>query len=194
MIRRPPRSTQSRSSAASDVYKRQYQRRVHGDFNCKRHTTRMSSRLATLFRRTRSIPMRAYYEYDASPRHPTGNPEEQPIPKDIYKYHYVHDVYPDQMGGFHTHKRDPYVLHHLYLNEYHEFDYHGQWWNMGSFFVNLLWFTFPLWLYWIRVCDDERAKAGCGTRSVAYTRGGGFLFDSIIPFQQAGEGNFMENI
>eukprot|EP00657_Telonema_sp_P-1_P008436 TRINITY_DN29609_c0_g1_i2.p1 TRINITY_DN29609_c0_g1~~TRINITY_DN29609_c0_g1_i2.p1 ORF type:complete len:124 (-),score=32.38 TRINITY_DN29609_c0_g1_i2:20-391(-) len=28
MIRRPPRSTQSRSSAASDVYKRQYQRRV----------------------------------------------------------------------------------------------------------------------------------------------------------------------
>eukprot|EP01017_Pseudomicrothorax_dubius_P032457 TRINITY_DN4255_c0_g3_i1.p1 TRINITY_DN4255_c0_g3~~TRINITY_DN4255_c0_g3_i1.p1 ORF type:complete len:740 (+),score=162.88 TRINITY_DN4255_c0_g3_i1:49-2268(+) len=31
MIRRPPRSTQSRSSAASDVYKRQYQRRVHGE-------------------------------------------------------------------------------------------------------------------------------------------------------------------
>eukprot|EP00657_Telonema_sp_P-1_P009520 TRINITY_DN3762_c0_g1_i1.p1 TRINITY_DN3762_c0_g1~~TRINITY_DN3762_c0_g1_i1.p1 ORF type:complete len:117 (+),score=42.62 TRINITY_DN3762_c0_g1_i1:128-478(+) len=31
MIRRPPRSTQSRSSAASDVYKRQYQRRVRGD-------------------------------------------------------------------------------------------------------------------------------------------------------------------
>eukprot|EP00657_Telonema_sp_P-1_P005143 TRINITY_DN22319_c0_g1_i1.p1 TRINITY_DN22319_c0_g1~~TRINITY_DN22319_c0_g1_i1.p1 ORF type:complete len:136 (+),score=46.36 TRINITY_DN22319_c0_g1_i1:77-484(+) len=30
MIRRPPRSTQSRSSAASDVYKRQYQRRVRG--------------------------------------------------------------------------------------------------------------------------------------------------------------------
>eukprot|EP01016_Furgasonia_blochmanni_P021425 TRINITY_DN2367_c0_g2_i4.p2 TRINITY_DN2367_c0_g2~~TRINITY_DN2367_c0_g2_i4.p2 ORF type:complete len:123 (-),score=21.23 TRINITY_DN2367_c0_g2_i4:35-403(-) len=30
MIRRPPRSTQSRSSAASDVYKRQVQRRVHG--------------------------------------------------------------------------------------------------------------------------------------------------------------------
>eukprot|EP00831_Metopus_contortus_P035026 TRINITY_DN27892_c0_g1_i1.p1 TRINITY_DN27892_c0_g1~~TRINITY_DN27892_c0_g1_i1.p1 ORF type:complete len:160 (+),score=46.99 TRINITY_DN27892_c0_g1_i1:117-596(+) len=33
MIRRPPRSTQGVSSAASDVYKRQYQRRVHGD--CK---------------------------------------------------------------------------------------------------------------------------------------------------------------
>eukprot|EP00831_Metopus_contortus_P041219 TRINITY_DN32311_c0_g1_i1.p1 TRINITY_DN32311_c0_g1~~TRINITY_DN32311_c0_g1_i1.p1 ORF type:complete len:224 (-),score=72.51 TRINITY_DN32311_c0_g1_i1:5-676(-) len=31
MIRRPPRSTQGVSSAASDVYKRQYQRRVHGD-------------------------------------------------------------------------------------------------------------------------------------------------------------------
>eukprot|EP00830_Metopus_es_P006628 TRINITY_DN1627_c0_g1_i4.p1 TRINITY_DN1627_c0_g1~~TRINITY_DN1627_c0_g1_i4.p1 ORF type:complete len:262 (+),score=42.64 TRINITY_DN1627_c0_g1_i4:12-797(+) len=30
MIRRPPRSTLDRSSAASDVYKRQYQRRVHG--------------------------------------------------------------------------------------------------------------------------------------------------------------------
>eukprot|EP00828_Plagiopyla_frontata_P007496 TRINITY_DN13545_c0_g1_i1.p3 TRINITY_DN13545_c0_g1~~TRINITY_DN13545_c0_g1_i1.p3 ORF type:complete len:224 (-),score=42.67 TRINITY_DN13545_c0_g1_i1:88-759(-) len=30
MIRRPPRSTLSSSSAASDVYKRQYQRRVHG--------------------------------------------------------------------------------------------------------------------------------------------------------------------
>src|SRR5680860_1928929 len=28
MIRRPPRSTQSRSSAASDVYKRQYQDRL----------------------------------------------------------------------------------------------------------------------------------------------------------------------
>ena len=28
MIRRPPRSTQSRSSAASDVYKRQYDERV----------------------------------------------------------------------------------------------------------------------------------------------------------------------
>eukprot|EP00831_Metopus_contortus_P080789 TRINITY_DN8344_c0_g1_i1.p1 TRINITY_DN8344_c0_g1~~TRINITY_DN8344_c0_g1_i1.p1 ORF type:complete len:328 (+),score=95.33 TRINITY_DN8344_c0_g1_i1:40-984(+) len=31
MIRRPPRSTQGVSSAASDVYKRQYQRRVHGE-------------------------------------------------------------------------------------------------------------------------------------------------------------------
>eukprot|EP00831_Metopus_contortus_P028227 TRINITY_DN23522_c0_g1_i1.p1 TRINITY_DN23522_c0_g1~~TRINITY_DN23522_c0_g1_i1.p1 ORF type:complete len:148 (+),score=29.40 TRINITY_DN23522_c0_g1_i1:128-571(+) len=30
MIRRPPRSTQGVSSAASDVYKRQYKRRVHG--------------------------------------------------------------------------------------------------------------------------------------------------------------------
>eukprot|EP00826_Nyctotherus_ovalis_P042909 TRINITY_DN4483_c0_g4_i1.p1 TRINITY_DN4483_c0_g4~~TRINITY_DN4483_c0_g4_i1.p1 ORF type:complete len:265 (+),score=103.98 TRINITY_DN4483_c0_g4_i1:25-795(+) len=30
MIRRPPRSTRKESSAASDVYKRQYQRRVHG--------------------------------------------------------------------------------------------------------------------------------------------------------------------
>eukprot|EP00825_Cyclidium_porcatum_P011407 TRINITY_DN15855_c0_g1_i2.p1 TRINITY_DN15855_c0_g1~~TRINITY_DN15855_c0_g1_i2.p1 ORF type:complete len:103 (-),score=21.27 TRINITY_DN15855_c0_g1_i2:12-320(-) len=29
MIRRPPRSTHCISSAASDVYKRQYQRRVH---------------------------------------------------------------------------------------------------------------------------------------------------------------------
>eukprot|EP00831_Metopus_contortus_P082459 TRINITY_DN8917_c0_g1_i3.p1 TRINITY_DN8917_c0_g1~~TRINITY_DN8917_c0_g1_i3.p1 ORF type:complete len:204 (+),score=20.54 TRINITY_DN8917_c0_g1_i3:48-659(+) len=29
-MRRPPRSTQGVSSAASDVYKRQYQRRVHG--------------------------------------------------------------------------------------------------------------------------------------------------------------------
>eukprot|EP00825_Cyclidium_porcatum_P041856 TRINITY_DN5574_c0_g1_i5.p1 TRINITY_DN5574_c0_g1~~TRINITY_DN5574_c0_g1_i5.p1 ORF type:complete len:219 (-),score=60.58 TRINITY_DN5574_c0_g1_i5:145-801(-) len=31
MIRRPPRSTHCISSAASDVYKRQYQRRVHGE-------------------------------------------------------------------------------------------------------------------------------------------------------------------
>eukprot|EP00825_Cyclidium_porcatum_P026785 TRINITY_DN28790_c0_g1_i1.p1 TRINITY_DN28790_c0_g1~~TRINITY_DN28790_c0_g1_i1.p1 ORF type:complete len:186 (+),score=13.83 TRINITY_DN28790_c0_g1_i1:132-689(+) len=30
MLRRPPRSTHCISSAASDVYKRQYQRRVHG--------------------------------------------------------------------------------------------------------------------------------------------------------------------
>eukprot|EP00656_Telonema_subtile_P050100 TRINITY_DN6399_c0_g1_i5.p1 TRINITY_DN6399_c0_g1~~TRINITY_DN6399_c0_g1_i5.p1 ORF type:complete len:413 (+),score=87.00 TRINITY_DN6399_c0_g1_i5:97-1335(+) len=34
MIRRPPRSTLSSSSAASDVYKRQYQRRVRGGFTC----------------------------------------------------------------------------------------------------------------------------------------------------------------
>eukprot|EP00825_Cyclidium_porcatum_P020974 TRINITY_DN23544_c0_g1_i1.p2 TRINITY_DN23544_c0_g1~~TRINITY_DN23544_c0_g1_i1.p2 ORF type:complete len:199 (+),score=29.35 TRINITY_DN23544_c0_g1_i1:97-693(+) len=33
MIRRPPRSTHCISSAASDVYKRQYQRRVHGMFH-----------------------------------------------------------------------------------------------------------------------------------------------------------------
>eukprot|EP00825_Cyclidium_porcatum_P040661 TRINITY_DN5195_c0_g1_i4.p1 TRINITY_DN5195_c0_g1~~TRINITY_DN5195_c0_g1_i4.p1 ORF type:complete len:157 (-),score=40.29 TRINITY_DN5195_c0_g1_i4:482-952(-) len=33
MIRRPPRSTHCISSAASDVYKRQYQRRVHGKEN-----------------------------------------------------------------------------------------------------------------------------------------------------------------
>eukprot|EP00831_Metopus_contortus_P031811 TRINITY_DN25859_c0_g1_i2.p2 TRINITY_DN25859_c0_g1~~TRINITY_DN25859_c0_g1_i2.p2 ORF type:complete len:118 (+),score=32.05 TRINITY_DN25859_c0_g1_i2:133-486(+) len=33
MIRRPPRSTQGVSSAASDVYKRQYQRRVHGNMS-----------------------------------------------------------------------------------------------------------------------------------------------------------------
>eukprot|EP00825_Cyclidium_porcatum_P001669 TRINITY_DN10760_c0_g1_i1.p3 TRINITY_DN10760_c0_g1~~TRINITY_DN10760_c0_g1_i1.p3 ORF type:complete len:102 (-),score=28.67 TRINITY_DN10760_c0_g1_i1:114-419(-) len=31
MIRRPPRSTHCISSAASDVYKRQYKRRVHGE-------------------------------------------------------------------------------------------------------------------------------------------------------------------
>src|SRR5450756_2907928 len=44
MIRRPPRSTQSRSSAASDVYKRQQQGRLHGacrnrgdDQNRERH-------------------------------------------------------------------------------------------------------------------------------------------------------------
>eukprot|EP00825_Cyclidium_porcatum_P047562 TRINITY_DN775_c0_g1_i2.p1 TRINITY_DN775_c0_g1~~TRINITY_DN775_c0_g1_i2.p1 ORF type:complete len:798 (-),score=132.01 TRINITY_DN775_c0_g1_i2:82-2475(-) len=34
MIRRPPRSTHCISSAASDVYKRQYQRRVHGIYDC----------------------------------------------------------------------------------------------------------------------------------------------------------------
>eukprot|EP00831_Metopus_contortus_P071777 TRINITY_DN65540_c0_g1_i2.p1 TRINITY_DN65540_c0_g1~~TRINITY_DN65540_c0_g1_i2.p1 ORF type:complete len:301 (+),score=27.30 TRINITY_DN65540_c0_g1_i2:76-978(+) len=38
MIRRPPRSTQGVSSAASDVYKRQYQRRVHGTFRECRKT------------------------------------------------------------------------------------------------------------------------------------------------------------
>eukprot|EP00657_Telonema_sp_P-1_P010257 TRINITY_DN4608_c0_g1_i3.p2 TRINITY_DN4608_c0_g1~~TRINITY_DN4608_c0_g1_i3.p2 ORF type:complete len:127 (+),score=34.43 TRINITY_DN4608_c0_g1_i3:54-434(+) len=41
MIRRPPRSTQSRSSAASDVYKRQYQRRVRAGL--ERLVTRMSA-------------------------------------------------------------------------------------------------------------------------------------------------------
>eukprot|EP00828_Plagiopyla_frontata_P033709 TRINITY_DN4377_c0_g1_i1.p1 TRINITY_DN4377_c0_g1~~TRINITY_DN4377_c0_g1_i1.p1 ORF type:complete len:252 (+),score=53.78 TRINITY_DN4377_c0_g1_i1:109-864(+) len=35
MMRRPPRSTLSSSSAASDVYKRQYQRRVHGMTFCR---------------------------------------------------------------------------------------------------------------------------------------------------------------
>eukprot|EP00825_Cyclidium_porcatum_P049952 TRINITY_DN8762_c0_g1_i2.p3 TRINITY_DN8762_c0_g1~~TRINITY_DN8762_c0_g1_i2.p3 ORF type:complete len:161 (-),score=57.72 TRINITY_DN8762_c0_g1_i2:389-871(-) len=35
MIRRPPRSTHCISSAASDVYKRQYQRRVHGEIKIK---------------------------------------------------------------------------------------------------------------------------------------------------------------
>src|SRR5680860_1720529 len=34
MIRRPPRSTQSRSSAASDVYKRQH---IHRCFGCLEH-------------------------------------------------------------------------------------------------------------------------------------------------------------
>ena len=33
MIRRPPRSTQSRSSAASDVYKRQHIHTVHGTYS-----------------------------------------------------------------------------------------------------------------------------------------------------------------
>eukprot|EP01015_Nassula_variabilis_P011746 TRINITY_DN19503_c0_g1_i1.p1 TRINITY_DN19503_c0_g1~~TRINITY_DN19503_c0_g1_i1.p1 ORF type:complete len:205 (+),score=93.16 TRINITY_DN19503_c0_g1_i1:11-625(+) len=41
MIRRPPRSTQSRSSAASDVYKRQ----VHGAYKVERTTKAMSSEL-----------------------------------------------------------------------------------------------------------------------------------------------------
>eukprot|EP00825_Cyclidium_porcatum_P020328 TRINITY_DN2306_c0_g1_i1.p1 TRINITY_DN2306_c0_g1~~TRINITY_DN2306_c0_g1_i1.p1 ORF type:complete len:305 (+),score=68.37 TRINITY_DN2306_c0_g1_i1:115-1029(+) len=40
MIRRPPRSTHCISSAASDVYKRQYQRRVHGwDSNLQTQVT-----------------------------------------------------------------------------------------------------------------------------------------------------------
>eukprot|EP00826_Nyctotherus_ovalis_P046813 TRINITY_DN5326_c0_g2_i10.p1 TRINITY_DN5326_c0_g2~~TRINITY_DN5326_c0_g2_i10.p1 ORF type:complete len:417 (+),score=112.51 TRINITY_DN5326_c0_g2_i10:25-1251(+) len=38
MIRRPPRSTPLYSSAASDVYKRQYQRRVHGDLKIVMNT------------------------------------------------------------------------------------------------------------------------------------------------------------
>eukprot|EP00831_Metopus_contortus_P031446 TRINITY_DN25651_c0_g1_i1.p1 TRINITY_DN25651_c0_g1~~TRINITY_DN25651_c0_g1_i1.p1 ORF type:complete len:247 (-),score=40.48 TRINITY_DN25651_c0_g1_i1:66-806(-) len=37
MTRRPPRSTQGVSSAASDVYKRQYQRRVHGDIKAEQY-------------------------------------------------------------------------------------------------------------------------------------------------------------
>src|SRR5450756_1146083 len=37
MIRRPPRSTQSRSSAASDVYKRQILWRMRGDTICAIH-------------------------------------------------------------------------------------------------------------------------------------------------------------
>eukprot|EP00825_Cyclidium_porcatum_P025418 TRINITY_DN2763_c0_g1_i1.p1 TRINITY_DN2763_c0_g1~~TRINITY_DN2763_c0_g1_i1.p1 ORF type:complete len:232 (-),score=79.39 TRINITY_DN2763_c0_g1_i1:181-876(-) len=37
MIRRPPRSTHCISSAASDVYKRQYQRRVHGWYQRRVH-------------------------------------------------------------------------------------------------------------------------------------------------------------
>ena len=43
MIRRPPRSTQSRSSAASDVYKRQkgtYRRDYEGDFLCSEEAVR----------------------------------------------------------------------------------------------------------------------------------------------------------
>eukprot|EP00656_Telonema_subtile_P056619 TRINITY_DN908_c0_g1_i5.p1 TRINITY_DN908_c0_g1~~TRINITY_DN908_c0_g1_i5.p1 ORF type:complete len:198 (+),score=14.96 TRINITY_DN908_c0_g1_i5:124-717(+) len=42
MIRRPPRSTLSSSSAASDVYKRQYQRRVRGS-----HQSAMPKHAAT---------------------------------------------------------------------------------------------------------------------------------------------------
>src|SRR5680860_1023703 len=37
MIRRPPRSTQSRSSAASDVYKRQVQGIIPGSYRRKPH-------------------------------------------------------------------------------------------------------------------------------------------------------------
>src|SRR5450756_301420 len=40
MIRRPPRSTQSRSSAASDVYKRQPQRSVLANLFVNREPTR----------------------------------------------------------------------------------------------------------------------------------------------------------
>eukprot|EP00658_Telonema_sp_P-2_P064843 TRINITY_DN5421_c0_g1_i3.p1 TRINITY_DN5421_c0_g1~~TRINITY_DN5421_c0_g1_i3.p1 ORF type:complete len:328 (-),score=64.20 TRINITY_DN5421_c0_g1_i3:102-1085(-) len=48
MIRRPPRSTLSSSSAASDVYKRQYQRRVRGrtlteHTDCSSDTTQMEA-------------------------------------------------------------------------------------------------------------------------------------------------------
>eukprot|EP00656_Telonema_subtile_P013576 TRINITY_DN1689_c0_g1_i5.p1 TRINITY_DN1689_c0_g1~~TRINITY_DN1689_c0_g1_i5.p1 ORF type:complete len:136 (-),score=7.99 TRINITY_DN1689_c0_g1_i5:934-1341(-) len=43
MIRRPPRSTLSSSSAASDVYKRQYQRRVREKIRapCRRNARRI---------------------------------------------------------------------------------------------------------------------------------------------------------
>eukprot|EP00828_Plagiopyla_frontata_P041992 TRINITY_DN6151_c0_g1_i2.p1 TRINITY_DN6151_c0_g1~~TRINITY_DN6151_c0_g1_i2.p1 ORF type:complete len:107 (+),score=29.66 TRINITY_DN6151_c0_g1_i2:87-407(+) len=45
MLRRPPRSTLSSSSAASDVYKRQYQRRVHGYAHPETRTKRNSGAL-----------------------------------------------------------------------------------------------------------------------------------------------------
>src|SRR5680860_1876166 len=53
MIRRPPRSTQSRSSAASDVYKRQ----IKGDFEKALH--QINESLSTNIKNTRAIGLKA---------------------------------------------------------------------------------------------------------------------------------------
>src|SRR5680860_1922942 len=55
MIRRPPRSTQSRSSAASDVYKRQGHER-DGDGHCKRGALARAAK-HTLRAQTPSTPL-----------------------------------------------------------------------------------------------------------------------------------------
>eukprot|EP00658_Telonema_sp_P-2_P012306 TRINITY_DN14692_c0_g1_i1.p1 TRINITY_DN14692_c0_g1~~TRINITY_DN14692_c0_g1_i1.p1 ORF type:complete len:117 (+),score=10.73 TRINITY_DN14692_c0_g1_i1:93-443(+) len=47
MIRRPPRSTLSSSSAASDVYKRQYQHTEIGSPRCHMYTSHISDEVAT---------------------------------------------------------------------------------------------------------------------------------------------------
>eukprot|EP00658_Telonema_sp_P-2_P019799 TRINITY_DN17796_c0_g1_i1.p1 TRINITY_DN17796_c0_g1~~TRINITY_DN17796_c0_g1_i1.p1 ORF type:complete len:372 (-),score=32.43 TRINITY_DN17796_c0_g1_i1:528-1643(-) len=62
MIRRPPRSTLSSSSAASDVYKRQYQRRVRG-----KHTVAM-----------RPCPVPFYPSLLAGPRPPMESAPGEP--------------------------------------------------------------------------------------------------------------------
>eukprot|EP00825_Cyclidium_porcatum_P023150 TRINITY_DN2546_c0_g1_i1.p4 TRINITY_DN2546_c0_g1~~TRINITY_DN2546_c0_g1_i1.p4 ORF type:complete len:144 (-),score=30.68 TRINITY_DN2546_c0_g1_i1:355-786(-) len=62
MIRRPPRSTHCISSAASDVYKRQYQRRVHG----------VDLGIENLFDRLYSLPLGGAYTGQGTTMSTTG--------------------------------------------------------------------------------------------------------------------------
>ena len=59
-------------------------------------------------------------------------------PGDYYKYKYVFDDIPEATARFHRNATDPYADRVLYEWDNWMFDYHGQWWHMGSSFCHIM--------------------------------------------------------
>ncbi|KRX11186.1 hypothetical protein PPERSA_07711 [Pseudocohnilembus persalinus] len=108
-------------------------------------------------------------------KYPVGSDKVIPPPKDYFQYHYVFEVYPDALSGFKTHKKDPFIGQQFYAYETFEFQYEGQWWDIGSLFVNILYFTCPLWLYLIVVYENKKNSQRRGTKNKTYHTQGGYF-------------------
>ena len=73
-----------------------------------------------------------------------------PQPPGIYfKYIYSFDNIPDHFGGFrHKVKENAYLDRPMYESDNFEFQYHGQWWDIGGAKkTKFFWLIFPLICY-----------------------------------------------
>ena len=90
----------------------------------------------------------------------------EPQPEGIYyKYIYSFDNIPEHFGGFTDKTYNTYLDKPLFEGDNWEFEYHGQWWEIGgSKTLNLFYYFLPLIMFiWLEVRENSHSTKRLST-------------------------------